>query len=131
MASWNDLLAHLKNRYPIRSEGEGYVLIELGVGDEDGRTRTVEVAQGGRIGDSDWAEISTIVCLASELDPAEALRRNDRLPVGFLASDGDVVRLKYRLPLLGAQPSVIDVPLEAVAVCGDELGPELTDKDLR
>jgi hypothetical protein len=132
MADWNDLRAYVKKRCAVTFEGDdGSLVVKFrGVSDDPERTQKIAVCRWGPILDSDWAEISTPVCLECHIDPADALRRNAGMTVGFLALVDGVVRLVYRFPLADVQASEIDKPLQALAVYGDELEQELTGRDV-
>ena len=128
MADWNDLRTHIKNTYKIAAEEENFVRLNFET--KDLRTQLVTVARSDKIGDSEWAEIATPVCRTSDIDPAVALERNFSFKLGFLGSFDGYVYFMHRVALLDMQQSEFDLPLELVAIWGDELEREFTGKDV-
>ena len=127
MADWNGLVAHIKSKYKIKAEGEGWVNLLFETSDL--RTQLVQVVRGGEWLGTDWADIRTIVGDASSLSPNEALERNITLKCGFFGVIDGHLWLLHRFPLADLDINEFEVPLEIIVNYGDVLEKELTGKD--
>jgi len=133
MIAWNALVEHIKMKYPVTDETAEMISIITAVADD--RRQSVYIRKLSTDG-ADWLEISTPVCVESDLDPRDALERNAAFVTGSLAllRSGTVV-YRHSLPLQTTAESdaeglaMVDALVQSTAQTGDELELELTGAD--
>jgi hypothetical protein len=93
-----------------------------------GRSQNVVINQ---LGDSGWVEVSTAVCQENQLNPRDALRRNNEMIMGGLAmlDDGTII-FRHSFPLANLDPNEFEEPLHVAVQFGDKLERELSGADV-
>jgi len=127
MNSWESLRQYIKSTYPITDQTPEMLAMVLTT--KGGRKQGVFVRKL-MIDGTEWAEISTPVCVEADIAPRDALERNAGLAVGGLAllRSGTVV-YRHSLPLNDLDLDEFEVPFHLIAQLGDELEQELTGAD--
>jgi hypothetical protein len=126
MADWDALRGYIKSNYKVADDRLDALRLLFDVG--NGRSQAVIV---NRLGDSGWVEVSTAVCNEKQLDPRDALRRNNDMIVGGLAmlNDGTII-FRHSFPLANLDPNEFEEPLDVAVRFGDKLERELSGADV-
>jgi hypothetical protein len=125
VADWNALRDYIKSNYKVAQDNLDvlHLLFET----SGGRSQKVLVS---KIGDRNWAMVSTAVCDEDQIDPREALIKNFNMIVGGLALvEGGPVVFRHSFPLGNLDPSEFEEPLRVAVEYGDALERELSAGD--
>jgi hypothetical protein len=123
---WSEILDHAKAHHAIRNETErGF---RLTWSHPNGRTQLIQVRRV-RAFDADWLELKSPVCHAHEMDPTEALKKNNDLAVGALAIEGTYMVVVHNVQLDGLTVPSFDASLALIAALADSLELEFTGGD--
>jgi hypothetical protein len=125
VADWNALRNYIKSNYKVAQDDLDvlHLLFET----ERGRTQKVLVS---KLGDSNWAMVSTAVCDEGEIDPREALIKNFNMVIGGLALvDGGPIVFRHSFPLSDLDPREFEEPLRMAVEYGDDLERQLSVGD--
>jgi hypothetical protein len=126
MSTWSEIRNHAKAQHDLQSETErGF---RLTWSDSSGRSQLIQ-ARWVRAFDADWLELKSPVCHAHEMDPTEALKKNNELAVGALAIDDPYMVVVHNVQLDGLAVSAFDASLALIAALADSLELELTGRD--
>lgn len=127
MTSWSVLKDHIKGKYVLKEEAEDVVATVVGF--ESGRRQAMYVRRL-ILGDDEWAEISTPVCVEADVPAREALERNSEFVVGGLALlRSGTIMYRHAFPLKDLDIDEFEVPFQLIAAEGDRLEHELTGRD--
>ena len=127
MKTWDSLRGHIKSNYVVTEDTPDMLVLVFDVG--GGRRQAVYVRKLILEG-SEWAEISTPVCVEADIDSRDALERNADFVVGALAllRSGTVV-YRHSLPLKDLDLDEFEVPFHLIVNIGDRLEHEFTGAD--
>jgi hypothetical protein len=128
MADWNALHNYILQNYKVTEDDFKSVTLVFNV--DSTRSQLVMVYNGGELEGSEWAVITTAVCDESEIDPREALLRNDQMLMGALAlvENGPVI-FQYSIRLADLDPAEFETPLKVTVLYGDRLERDLSTGD--
>jgi hypothetical protein len=127
MNSWESLRTHIKSNYVVTDDKSDMLALVFDL--EEGRRQAVFVRKL-MLGDAEWAEIATPVCVESDITPRDLLERNAEFVVGGLAllRSGTVV-YRHSLPLKDLDVDEFEVPFHLITKSGDKLEEEFTGAD--
>jgi hypothetical protein len=127
VASWDDLMSYVRVRYEIMRQLEGELWFNLPtVGD---RTQLVVVRLVTGEDDHPWAQITSPVGKAADIDLGRMLElAGEAVAGGAIVSDG-VVLFRHAIPLDDTELNGFERPFRLVVSVADRLEHELTGAD--
>lgn len=127
MTNWQVLRDHIKANYVLKDDAADVVATVVDL--DAGRKQAVYIRRLF-LGEAEWAEISTPVCVESDIPAREALERNSELVVGGLALlRSGTVMYRHSFPLKDLDIDEFEIPFRVIASEGDRLEQELTGLD--
>lgn len=129
MASWDDLVAHMRSAYGLDFEDEsGRVGLTFSL--DDGRSQRVLVSLAESAEMGRWAQVGGVIGEFSEIDLASAVRLTENHITGAIGCSGDLVTVIDSFPLDSLDTNDLDMTLRAIAIASDALKKRLTGKDV-
>ena len=126
MATWSDVQNHLRSRYALAEDRPDLVALKFECA--GARAQLIQVSSFSALGRG-WVLFRSRVCEQSRMDPVEALRRNSRFAVGFLALTDGYYEIAYTAQLETLDIDELEIPLRVLSDTADELERELTGTD--
>jgi hypothetical protein len=127
VASWDDLMSFVRVRYEIMRQVDGELWFNLPTTGE--RTQIVAVrrvtAEDGRA----WAQITSPIGRAAEIDLARMLALAGESLVGGAVASGELVLFRHSIPLDDTALDGFERPFRLVVEVADRLEHELTGAD--
>lgn len=128
MATWNDVVRYVKQRYAIDDERDGALQLIFDLGGGRSQIVTVELAVL-RDGAEEWIQISSPIAAVGDVDVDAALRRAGEMVCGGIAIVGDLVVLRHSAPIEHLDVNEFERPLLLVLHSADRLESELVGGD--
>lgn len=132
MATWNDLVAFIRQEYEIVREepDEIRLSIEFETHDEEERSQMVVVAHEILDGREDWVQLATPFALVAEVDLKDVLDEVGKsVFLGGVAIMGEYVVLRHTLPLENLDSNEFVDPLELVTASAEMLEQRFVGRD--
>lgn len=129
MATWSDLIGHLRARYGARLDTPD--VARLSFADAGERPITVVLSRQ-RLGPDghDWVMIEAPFARIDDVEVSDVLHAVAATVCGGAALVGDTMTFRYALPLAAVAPREVDVPLMLVAATAGRLGSACADAAL-
>ncbi len=126
-ATWEDVRAFARTKWPITAETDGFFAIEFSTG--EGRTQMTGVRLMGA-GSEPRIRLETQLGWEGDVDAAAALRMNGALPLGAVAVDEDERLIyAYSMMLNTLDVEALDIALRTIAVYGDGIEKQRSTQD--
>lgn len=127
MASWDDLMSYVRMRYEIMRQADGELWFNLPTTGD--RTQLVVVRRVAGEDDHPWAEISSPVAKATDIDLVRMLElAGEAVAGGAVVADG-IVMFRHSIPLDDTELNGFERPFRLVVTVADRLEHELTGTD--
>ena len=128
MANWWQVKSYLHRNYKIVKDEGSFVVMIFDLG--NGRSQMVMLSVHTlRNGSEEWMEILSGVGKVQEVNLIRALALIERMMVGGLTQEGDMLMVKHTLPLENVDENEIDRPLLLVVQTADDLEQDLVGGD--
>jgi hypothetical protein len=128
MATWKDVVGHLKANFNCNEESAEMISIIFDMGDDRSQIVFIERAGNDKIGE--FASISSAVGTVKNLSKLEAYCREARSYVsGGIVITGDYIMVRDTFPLLNLDVNELEVPLLAIVSSADQIESEVTGGD--
>ncbi|TWP45731.1 hypothetical protein FKR81_38530 [Lentzea tibetensis] len=121
MTTWNDVINHVRQRYEVLEDTDGWLRLRMDTG--DGRTQQVALHH---LPDLDWVEISSPVGKADAIDAHRLLELAGASEIGGAAVVDGVALLKHTVHL---SVDEFERVLQLLVARADALEAELTEAD--
>lgn len=129
MASWDDLVTHIRSAYELDFEDEtGTVGLTFSLDDGRSQKVLVNLAESAEMGN--WVQVGGIIGEFSEIDLAAAIRLTGDNIIGAISCSGNLVTVIASFPLDSLDTNDLDMTLRAIAIASDALEKRLTGKDV-
>ena len=129
MASWDDLVAHMRSAYGLDFEDEnGKVSLTFSLDDGRSQKVLVKLAESPEMGK--WAQVGGVIGEFTEIDLAAAIRLTENNITGAISCSGNLVTVSDSFPLDSLDTNDLDMTLRAIATTSDALEKRLTGKDV-
>ena len=130
MATWGDVVAHIRANYRIADEDEHAGVVRMVFSTEGERTHVVYVhRQEKKPGEHVWAEIRSPIGPAVDIDVLQLLDRASEYMFGGLITKGDLIWFRHSVPLENFDANELEEPLEMLVTIADRLEEEFTGAD--
>ncbi len=133
MASWDDLVAYVRDEYDVVRDEPDEIRVRLGYGGEphaERRAQVVVIAREVMDRKEDWVQIATPFARIDQVDLREVLTEiGNTLVVGGAVLMGEYVVLRHSLPLLNLDINEFTDPLELVTGSAELLEEQFTGRD--
>lgn len=128
MATWDDLVAYVRQTYDVIREEDDEIRVRLTY--EDQRTQDVVIVHEILDRKEDWVQIATPFARVDEVDLHAVLTEiGNTLVVGGAVVMGDYLVLRHSLPLLNLDINEFIDPLELVTGSAEVLEEQFTGRD--
>ncbi|WP_197319879.1 hypothetical protein [Saccharomonospora sp. NB11] len=128
MATWDDLVAYVRQTYDVIREEDDEIRVRLTY--EDQRTQDVVIVHEILDRKEDWVQIATPFARVDEVDLHAVLTEiGNTLVVGGAVVMGDYLVLRHSLPLLNLDINEFIDPLELVTGSAEMLEEQFTGRD--
>ena len=127
MAEWDDLVAFVRVRYEIMRQADDELWFRLPTQAE--RTQIVAVRRVRGEDEHPWAQITSPVGRAADLDLARLLERAGECVAGGVVAVGGLVLFRHSIPLGDTALDGFDRSFRLVVDTADRLEHELTGAD--
>jgi hypothetical protein len=127
VASWDDLVSFVRVRYEIMRQVEGELWFNLPT--EGERTQVVVVRQVTGEDDHPWAQITSPIGRATEIDLNRMLVLAGEEVAGGAIVSGGLVLFRHSIPLDDTAIDRFERPFRVVVEVADRLERELTGAD--
>ncbi len=128
MATWNELVKHVKRKYDIEDEGARFLKLVFNVG--VARSQVVFLNRCALLdGNEEWVQIESPIGRLADVDLRRAVEEVGGVVCGGLACAGDVLTLRHSVPLDNLDLNEFERPLELVTTIADRLETRLTGDD--
>lgn len=130
MATWTDVINHVRTRYEVLEDADGWLRLRLDTGVDRNQQVAVHHVPAGEDDRVAWVEISSPVGRADMIDLRRLLELAGASLVGGAAVVDGVALLKHTLPLEDSSVrEEFERPLTLLVARADELEHELTRAD--
>lgn len=128
MASWNDLVAYVRNTYVVSNDHDRLLVLEFEL---DGGRSQVIVLRPERLmdGEEDWVMMSSAIGSDDEVNLRAALSQVGDMVCGGLAIHDGFVILRHAVPLENLDVNEFERPLALVTTSADRLEKMLVGHD--
>jgi hypothetical protein len=128
VASWNELVEHIKENYKVADEQDDAIKMVFGVG--DGRSQLVFLFHHKLMGGVEsWVQIESPVGTFAKTDLEKMVREAGTKVCGGIGATGDVITYRHSLPLTNLDMNEFERPLILVTTTADQLEKEITGGD--
>jgi hypothetical protein len=128
VATWDDLVAYVRQTYDVIREEDDEIRVRLTY--EDQRTQDVVIVHEILDRKEDWVQIATPFARVDEVDLHAVLTEiGNTLVVGGAVVMGDYLVLRHSLPLLNLDINEFIDPLELVTGSAEMLEEQFTGRD--
>jgi hypothetical protein len=127
MASWQDLVTHMKSNYPITEEDEGRLVLVFNI--PGGRSQVVYILEETAANGDEWAHITSPVGRVRELDLQNVLVKAGQTMCGGAVIMTDKVVLRHSVHLASLEIDQFRRPLTLIALSADLIERELVGTD--
>lgn len=127
MANWDDLVSFVRMRYEIMKQADGELWFNLPTTGE--RTQIVAVRQVTGEDDHPWAQITSPIGRAAEIDLTRMLELAGQTVAGGAVTEKGLVLFRHSIPLGDTELDAFDRPFTLVVGVADRLELELTGRD--
>lgn len=133
MASWDDLVAYVREEYDVVRDEPDEIRVRFGYGGEphaERRAQIVIIAREVMDRKEDWVQIATPFARIDQVDLREVLTEiGNTLVVGGAVLMEEYVVLRHSLPLLNLDINEFIDPLELVTGSAELLEEQFTGRD--
>jgi hypothetical protein len=127
VAEWDDLVAFVRVRYEVMRQAEGELWFNLPTGED--RTQLVAVRLVTGEDEHPWAQITSPVGRAGDIDLPRMLERASECVAGGAVAVNGLVLFRHSIPLGDTALNGFDRAFRLVVDMADRLEHELTDAD--
>lgn len=127
MASWQDLMLHLKSAYPITDEGEGRLVLMFNI--PGGRSQLVYILGEAAANGEEWAHITSPCGRVADVDLSSLLEKAGQSICGGAVIMADKVALRHSVHLGSLEMDQFRRPLVLIALSADLIERELVGTD--
>ena len=130
MASWQELMAHVKSNYPVAEEDEGQLVVVFGIPGGD-RSQVVYILEETAVSGDEWAHIESPIGRARDHDLKRVLVRAGQTMCGgaTMSPMHDKVLLRHSVHLPSLELDQFRRPLTLIAMSADLIERELLGTD--
>lgn len=128
MASWSDVMNHVRDNYTISEEGPGYCRLLLRL--NGGRSQFVFLFHSRLVGGSeDWVEVQSPVGRVTDVPLRPLMQDVGELVVGGALIAGDMILLKHSVPLANLELNDFERPMVLIMHSADDLEKKYVGSD--
>ena len=130
MASWQDLVAHVKSTYPVAEEDEGKLVVVFGL-PRGNRSQVVYILEETAVNGDEWAHITSPIGRVRDLDLKQVLVKAGQTMCGgaTMSTMHDKVLLRHSVHLPSLELDQFRRPLTLIAMSADLIEYELLGSD--